>query len=204
MIDDLDASATVGDTDVACDSLGNVCVAWDGVPTTANLGTNQNQNFFVSVMARVFHFDGKKVTPQTHTFFPFVNHETDTNAIQGFTFSYPNVDMTTKYLCVAAKGTISSTNNPAGPLDSAPLTTLYTIINNPGWVPPTLTATGSGGNVIISWPASAGDGTLQSTSKLKPTTWGNVTPQPPTVLVGGDTYQKTVPVTGNTYFRLAP
>jgi hypothetical protein len=134
MIDDMDASATVGDTDVACDSLGNVCVAWDGIPTTANLGTNLNQNFSVSVTARVFHFDGKKVTPLTHTFFPFVNHETDTNAIQGFTFSYPNVDMTTKYICVAAKGTISSTNNPAGPLDSAPLTTLYTIINNPGWV----------------------------------------------------------------------
>jgi hypothetical protein len=157
-------------------------------------------------MARVFHFNPATatVTPLTRTFFPFVSHDSDTNSILGYVQENPNVEMTTKYICIAGAGLINSTNNVAGGPDCQPKTTVYTVISNPGWVAPKLTATATGGSITISWPASAGDGTLQSTSTLNPTAWGNVTPQPATALVGGDTYQKTVPVTGNTYFRLAP
>lgn len=206
VIDDLDVSASVDVSDVACDSLGNICVVYDGKPTSAtDLGTNGTGLFLNQVMARVLHFDGKAVTPLTHTFFAFINHDSNTNALQGYTMSNPNVDMTTKYICVAAKGSINSTNNPTAPPDSALLTTVYTIINNPGWVAPTITATYSDGTLLISWPASAGDATLQSTSTLKPTAWGNVTPQPPTVLVNGDTYQKSVPMgAAPAFFRLGP
>jgi len=98
---------------------------------------------------------------------------------------------------------INSTNNLAGGPDSQPQTTVYTVISNPGWVAAKLTARSTtGGNVIISWPASSGDGTLQSTPTLKPTSWANVTPQPVTQLVNGDTYQKTVPISGTSFFRL--
>jgi len=111
--------------------------------------------------------------------------------------------MTTRYICVAGKGLINSTNNLAGGPDSAPQTTVYTIISNPGYVPPKLTATHSGGNMIISWAASGGDGTLQSTPTLQPTAWATVSPQPASVLVNGNTYQKTVAIgAGNKFFRL--
>jgi len=205
VIDDLDPTATVDRSDVACDSAGNVCVAWNGKPTTAtDLGTNSNQAFGLDqIMVRVLHFDGTTITPVTHTFFPFLNHDSDTNFIVGYQTTNPDVDMTTRYICVAGKGLINSTNNLAGGPDSAPQTTVYTIISNPGYVPPKLTATHSGGNMIISWAASAGDGTLQSTPTLQPTAWATVSPQPASVLVNGNTYQKTVAIgAGNKFFRL--
>jgi len=98
IIDDLDTSATVDRSDVGCDSAGNVCVAWNGKPTTAtDLGTNNTQAFGQDqVMARVLHFDGTTITPVTHTFFPFLNSDSDTNNIVGYQTTNPNVDMTTR------------------------------------------------------------------------------------------------------------
>jgi len=207
VIDDLDPTATVDRSDVACDSAGNVCVAWNGRPTTAiGLGTNTDQSFTQDqILCRVLHFDGvSTVTAVTHTFFPFVNSDTDTNNIVGFKTTNPNLDMTTRFICIAAKGLINSTNNVAGGPDSQPQTTVYTVISNPGYVPAKLKATLSGSNLIISWAASAGDGTLQSSPTVQPTAWSNVSPQPASVLVNGDTYQKTVAIgAGNLYFRLS-
>jgi len=208
--DDLDASSTVDRTDVACDSLGNVCVAWNGkpVPAATAVGTNLDQSFVNDqVMARVLKFNGTTVTPLTHTFFPFINSDTaaHTNLMQGFKTTNPNLDMTTKYICIAGKGQINSTNNAEAAWDSQAQTTVYTVINNPGYVPvaPQMTAARSGNNIIISWDASVGDCTLQSTPTVKPTAWANVTPQPASVLVG-NTYQKTVAIgSANTFFRLA-
>jgi hypothetical protein len=203
---DLDPTATIDRTDVGCDSLGNVCVAWNGkpLPAATPVGTNLDQFFTQDqVMARVLHFDGTNVTPLTHTFFAFVNNDHDTNHIVGFQTTNPDVDMTTKFICIAGKGLINSTNSVAGGPDSAPQTTVYTIIRNPGFVPPKLTATLSGANLVISWPASGGDGTLQSTPTAGPTTWANVSPQPATVLVNGNTFTKTVPLgAGNAFFRI--
>ena len=198
--DDLDAANSVNRTDVASDSLGNVCVAWDGTPLPA-FGNNQ-------AMARCFHFNyagsSSTLTPVTHTFFPFINHDSNTNSILGYKTENTAIDMTTRYICIAAKGVINSTNNVAGGPDSYPQTTVYTLISNPGYVAPHITTASTGVNTItISWPASAGDGALQSTSSLSPASWGNVTPQPATVLVDGTTYTKTVTVSGKTFFRLA-
>jgi hypothetical protein len=66
---------------------------------------------------------------------------------------------------------------------------------------PTLTVTQSGGNVTISWPASAG-GTLQSTPALGPNaTWSNVSQTPTTV---GNDLQVTMAESGTAqFFRLA-
>ena len=66
---------------------------------------------------------------------------------------------------------------------------------------PTLVVTQSGGNVVISWPASAG-GTLQSTSNLGPgATWSNVS-QTPTIV--GGSKQVTLAASGTAqFFRLA-
>jgi hypothetical protein len=195
--DDLDPANAVNRTDVACDSLGNVCVAWDGKPVGGGVFAN-NQ-----ILARTFHFDGKTVTPTTHTFFPFTSHDHDVNNVLGFKQENSNVEMTTRYICIASKGLINSTNNAASGPDSAAQTTVYTVINNPGAVAPVMTATHSGSNLLISWDASAGDCTLQSTPLVKPTAWADVSPQPASVVVNGNTYQKTVPIgAGKLFFRL--
>jgi hypothetical protein len=113
--------------------------------------------------------------------------------------------MTTRQICIAAKGSFNSTNNPAGGPDTAAETTLYTVINHPGAVPsaPLITVANVAGNLVVSWPADAGTFTLQSTAKIAPTSWSPVTPQPPTVQVGNN-FQMTMPISaGNVYFRLA-
>jgi len=205
--DGMEAVNTVNRTDVACDSLGNVCVAWDGRPTTDLVGTNSDQSFALNqIMARVFHFDAAttNLAPITSVFFPFVNHDGNTNSILGYRMENSNLDMTTRYICIAGKGLINSSNNVAGGPDSKPQTTVYTVINNPGYVPPKMSIARSGGNLIISWAASAGDGVLQSTAALQPINWADVSPQPPSTLVNGNTYQKTVAIGGaNLFLRLA-
>lgn len=202
--DQMDDTATHNRVDVGCDSQGTVCIAWDGKPTNLPVGTNSDQVFANNqIMARVFRFNGSTVTPITSTFFPFINHDGDTNSILGYKMENSNVDMTTRYICIAGKGLINSTNNWAAGPDSAAQTTVYTVINNPAYVAPKLTATVSGANLVVTWPASAGDCQLQSTTSVKPTAWAPVSPQPATALVNGDTYQKTVSIAaGNSFFRL--
>jgi hypothetical protein len=150
------------------------------------------------------------------SFYPFVNHDAygnvfgTTNASGASTVyetDEPSVAMTTQQICISAKGTINSTNNPVAAPDTSPYTDLYTVIANPAAVAaarPTMTATLSAGNVIISWNASAGLFTLVSSSNLAAplSSWAAVSPQPPATLANGK-YSMTVPVkAGNQYFDL--
>ncbi len=198
------ATVTDGDPDtqltdrvsVAADALDRFCVAYVYRPTSAL----QQQ-----VAARVMAFDGSNISFLTHSFFPFVNSENNLANAAGITTFGPNVSMTTKAICIAAKGSINSTNNPAAGPDSGSETTLYTVINNPAPVPsaPRITVSRSGGDLLLSWPVDAGLFTLQSTPSVLPTSWADVTPQPATTQVGNN-YQMTVQIgAGKAYFRLA-
>jgi len=62
----------------------------------------------------------------------------------------------------------------------------------------------SGGNLTLAWPTNAGNSvSVQSTSKLNPAAWSNLSPQPPIVQVGAE-YQATVPISGTgSFYRLA-
>jgi hypothetical protein len=194
-----DTDPTVALTDrvsIAVDALDRFCVAYVLQPTS---------DFQQQVAARVMAFDGTNITSLTHSFFPFVNYESNPTNILGLKTFAPNVSMTTRQICIAAKGSINSTNNPAGGPDSSPETTLYAVINHPGAIPsaPQITAAKVGASLVLAWPADAGSFTLQSTSTVAPSSWSDVTPQPPTVQVGNN-FQMTLPIgVGNVYFRLA-
>jgi hypothetical protein len=194
-----DSDPTVSLTDrvsIAVDALDRFCVAYVFQPTA---------DFQQQVAARVMAFDGTNVTSLTHSFFPFVNYESGPTNLTGLKTFGPNVSMTTRQICIAAKGSINSTNNPAGGPDSSAETTLYTVVNHPAAVvsAPRIIATKVGGTLVISWPSAAGSFTLQSTAKIAPTSWSDVTPQPPIVQVG-DTFQMTLPIgAGNAFLRLA-
>jgi hypothetical protein len=125
-------SATVTDTDtnsvqaldrvvVAVDALDRFCVAYQIEPS-ANFTAPQ-------VAARVGKLVGTNVTFYGHSFFPFVNYDND--GTKGITTVNANVAMTTRAICLAAKGTVNSTNSPAGGANTAPETTLYTVISHP-------------------------------------------------------------------------
>jgi hypothetical protein len=65
----------------------------------------------------------------------------------------------------------------------------------------TVTATASGGNVILSWPASGGLYTVLSRSSLNSGAWTTNTSATP--VLNGSTYQVTLPATsGSQFFRL--
>jgi len=193
VVSDTDPSVhLVQAANVAVDALDRVIVGYNCRPTPAFA---QYQ-----VTVRILKFDGTNITPLTRCFFPFVNHvETGTLGIKTIT---PGLAMTTKQICISAKGQINSTNNPAGGPDTPDNQNLYTVITHPAPVElrPTMAITRSGNNVVLSWadPASLGF-TLQTTSPtLTPAAWspvGNV------VQVGGMYYSTNV-ITSNAYFRL--
>ena len=82
--------------------------------------------------------------------------------------------MTTRQICIAAKGTVNSTNNPAGGPNTAAETTLYTVISTPVGAAPSLTAVRSGNSLVISWPTSVTGFTLESTGSLPAPGWTTV------------------------------
>ena len=138
-------------------------------------------------------FDGTNITYLTHSFFPFVNYDPDGSL--SLTTVNPSVAMTTRQICIAAKGTINSTNNPAGGPNTAAETTLYTIIGTPVGAAPTLTAVHSGTSLVISWPASVAGFTLESTDSLPAPGWtpvGGVVNNSVSVAIGS----------GNKFYRL--
>jgi hypothetical protein len=63
---------------------------------------------------------------------------------------------------------------------------------------PTMTASQSSGNTIISWPVAAAGFSLQSTANLKSGPWTTLTNAP--TLTGGTRWQITVPVSGQQQF----
>jgi len=195
-VSDLDPTVhNVDRVNLAVDALDRICVAWDYRPT-ADFVT-------IQIAARVLEFDGTSVSYLTHSFFPFVNY--DPTGISGLVTTRPSIAMTTKQICIAGKGTVNGTNNPTGSPTTTPETTLYTVINNPGAVavPPTITASKSGSNLVISWPAADGSFTLQSSLTPAPAGFSNVVPQPP-IVPAGSLNTMTVPIgSGNQFFRLS-
>ncbi len=177
-------SATVSDTDptvhvadrvnIAVDALDRVCVAYTVRPTT---DFTQNQ-----IAARVLKFDGStNVTYLTHSFFPFVNYDPDGSL--NLLTSNPSVAMTTRQICIAAKGTVNSTNTPAGGPNTSAETTLYTVVSHPDPQPTpgggpliftNVTAAAAGSLVTLSWSGGTAPYLIQKKSSLDDATWQNV------------------------------
>jgi hypothetical protein len=173
----------------AVDALNRLTVAWVSQP----VGYEKQQ-----VAARVLAFDGTKFTPLTRSFFPFIN-----NAKQGIRTYQMTVAMTTKQICVAAKGEINYENKPELGPNSPNEVNFYTVFSHPapaddptppvgGGPAPALSISRTGNNVTIGW-APAGTGwTLESAPAITGP-WTAVGMQNPTTVAIG---------TGNQFFRL--
>ena len=185
-IADVNEGAFTGDFDRAngaVDALNRLTVSWVSQPAGY---TNQQ------VAARVFAFDGtaKKFTPLTKSFFPFVNVN-PTNAIRTLQMS---VAMTTKQICVAAKGEINLQNKPELDANTPKEVNFYTVFSHPnpqndpttpvgGVVTgPTLRGALSGTTLTLSWDASASGFTLESKANLADASWTPVGTQNPTAV----------------------
>jgi hypothetical protein len=108
---------------VAVDALNRVAVAYEF--KNAEILNNQTA-------ARVLAFDGATFRYLTPSFFAFVNYGTvvSGNGISIRT-TRPAVTMTTREICIAAKGEINSTNNVAEGPDTLNQTTFYTVFSHP-------------------------------------------------------------------------
>ena len=179
-IGDVNEGAFTGDFDRAfgaVDALNRLTIGWVSQP--AGYANQQ-------VAARVLAFDGSKKSfkPLTPSFFPFVN--TATNGIRTLQMS---VAMTTKQILIAAKGEISYENTPQVGPDSPKEVNFYTVLSHPAPVAdpttpvpnssPTLHVVQSGGNIVISWDASAQGYVLESKSHLTDAAWTTVGTQNP-------------------------
>ena len=198
---------------VAVDALDRVIVAYDCRPNLTDFSRPQ-------VVARLMQFDGTNVNYLTPSFFPFVNNDpVGTNTVAGLLTQTPGLAMTTRQICISAKGVVNSTNNPAGGPDTPPDDNgatvggidFYTIINQPAPVAaprPQMTLVYGSPNSTISWVADAGLFLLQSSSTpAVPASWTDVSPQPAIARVGPgnatDQYQMTVPTSAApNYYRL--
>ena len=170
---------------------GRICVAYVYQP---------DWTFPQQVAARVAQFDGSQFVWQTHSFYPFVNHDENPANVLGYKTTNPYVAMNTRQICIAAKGTVNSTNNATAGPDSLAEQTVYTVISQPVPVAaprPVITMTKTGGNLNLSWNSEDGLFTVQTTSSLAaPATWSNAT-------AGNVASPVTVPAgTGPTYVRL--
>ena len=159
------------------------------------------------VAARVLAFDGatKSVSPLTHSFWVFVNAITapQTDNLIHTVQMFPA--MTTKEICVAAKGEINLQNQPKNGPNSLKEVNFFTVFTHPDpqndpttpvggtTTQPTLSAIRSGATLTLSWPSTATGFTLESKSSLSDAIWTTVgTANPTTVTIG----------TGNMFYRL--
>jgi hypothetical protein len=188
-IADVNEGAFTGNFDRAIgavDALNRLTVSWVSQPT----GYANQQ-----VAARVFAFDGtaRKFNPLTPSFFAFVN--VATNTIRSLQMS---VAMTTKAICIAAKGEINRNNKPELGADTPSEVNFYTVISHPviqedpttpvgGAVSqPTLKISVSGLKITLSWDASASGFTLECKSSLADAAWTTVgTANPTTLTIDG-------------------
>jgi hypothetical protein len=165
-----------GDTDRAngaVDALNRLTVSWVSRPPSY---VNQQ------VAARVLALDEttKTIGPLTPSFFPFINASTN-DTIRSLQMS---VAMTTRQICVAAKGEINLQNNPGAGATSPREVNFYTVFSNPapqndptpavGGGGPALLVARSGNTVTISWPAAVTGFVLEETSTLTNPSWGTV------------------------------
>jgi len=186
---------------VAVDALNRITVGWTALPE----GYEANQ-----VAARVLALNEETMTikPLTPSFFPFINVAT-TGGIRTYQMT---IAMTTRQICVAAKGEINLDNKPGdgafiNPNTGTPLNEInfYTVFTHPAPAddptPPvsseaptmTIAKGAAAGTLTIGWaPATAGF-SLYSTPSLTAPTWTLVgTQNPATVTIG----------TGNQFFQL--
>jgi hypothetical protein len=183
-IADVNEGAFTGNFDRAfgaVDALNRLTVAWVSQPS----GYTNSQ-----VAARVFEFDGvnKKFTALTRSFFAFVNVNA-TNSIHSLSMS---VAMTTKQICVAAKGEINRQNKPELGADTPKEVNFYTVFSHPApkadpttpvggaTTGPTLKIAIAGATATLSWDASTTGYTLESKEKLTDAAWTTVGTQNPT------------------------
>ena len=116
---------TMDRVNLAVDALNRVAVAYDG--TLA--GVAEHQTF-----VRVLRFDAEEgefdyLTP---TFFPFVNTSDGAPTINdGIRTMRPSLAMTTRQICVAARGEINSANEPWQGADTPLETNFYTVFSHP-------------------------------------------------------------------------
>lgn len=227
-------SAVWSETDPSVHSLDRFGIAVDALDRfTVVCDMKPDQSLFKAwqAVARVGSFDGTNVSWITPTFFPFVNHEWDTNSLKNIETSWtPTVMMTTKAICFVNQGWINSSNNPAAGPDTwswnaspfnpgannlpdtgnADRTMVYTVVTHPQPVDPPrpqIAIAKSGNNVTISWPAEAGFFRLQASATLQPNSWADVSPQPPFQYspnaANAVTYSlTTTPSGGNVFYRL--
>jgi hypothetical protein len=196
IVSDTDTNVAIVDrAALAVDAEDRLCVAYAVQPIASAFLNEQ-------IAARVLAFDGTKLTPLTPTFFPFVNHDsTGQLTIAGFLTQTPEVAMTTRGICIAGKGTVNSTNNPAGGPDTDGNTSLYAVIGHPAPLAapvPGITVTRSGSSLSVSWNADDGLFTVQTTPEVKSsgTVWTDATP-------GDQAPPVSLPVSaGNQYIRL--
>jgi len=179
------------------DALNRITATWVTKPE----GFAQQQ-----VAARVLAFDGstKTVSPLTHSFWVFVNAITVPQADNLIRTLQMFPAMTTKEICVAAKGEINLQNQPQNGPNSQTELNFYTVFTHPdpqddpttpvgGEAPKLTIAKATATTLTISWPTSATGFTLESKNSLSDATWTTVgTANPATVTIG----------TGNKFYRL--
>jgi hypothetical protein len=83
----------------------------------------------------VLAFDGEAGTFSylTASFFPFMNHDDGSGGVTGTPIRVirPSPAMTTREICIAAKGEINSVNDPALGADTPTEVNLYTVFSHP-------------------------------------------------------------------------
>ena len=178
------------------DALDRVVVAFEAGPS------GQEQ---IAIRILALNSTTKKFSYLTHSFFPFVNYGpfVTENFIRTFR---PSVAMTTRQICVAAKGSINTQNQPELGPDSLPQTTFYAVITHPapaddptppiGGQPPRLSVVSiAGGNVTVSWVGGTAPYTLQRKTTLADAQWQDV------ITIGGNTH--TLSASGSAgFFRV--
>jgi hypothetical protein len=158
-IGDVNEGAFTGNFDRAngaSDALDRLTVSWVSQPA----GYTKQQ-----VAARVLSFDGTNFTALTASFFPFIN--TGTNDIR----SLDDRGLTTKQICIAAKGEINYQNKPELGPDSPTEVNFYTVFTHPNPQDDPTTPVGGGapqfssikrnanGTITVEW---SGGGTLEA------------------------------------------
>lgn len=123
--DDVDFRPAIDRVNLAVDALNRVVVTYEATP--AGLSAAQT-------VARVLAFDAEELTFSylTPTFFPFVNW-TDGAPIAGAAIHTvrPSPAMTTRQICIAAKGEINGENEPTLGADSPLEVNFYTVFAHP-------------------------------------------------------------------------
>jgi len=187
----------------AVDALNRLTVAWVSQPPGY-----VNQQVAARVLA--LNESAKTISPLTKSFFPFINASTN-DTIRTLQMS---VAMTTRQICIAAKGEINLQNRPELGANSPHEVNFYTVFSHPDAQNDPTVSIGGGGvtvsaslvsannSIILAWPTNATGFVVQSTDTLSPVNWADLNPQPP-IVVSGNNNTAAIPLgTGNKFYRL--